>query len=570
MGETFVPDTALTPQERREAEAEAREGNPPASSSVPSMGERRVRERFSNAIDVVQSRADKAFERLGAKYERERSRIAETEADAAEERDRISPLDGPLTEVQRIEDRRRKADTATWNFDEFRRNNDRSETDTPREPKRWWWLAVVVVGLVETVMNGLLLHQASTAGFGVNWGIAVGVTALNLAFLGWIGSLICRWMLPPHRLRRILLGVAILPYLCVAAGLHFGLAHYRDAAQALEDSRTVARSDIDDIDARGAAEESASRGGLRPEQAAVGELQAQFLPWTAGALQVDPPPPPPPPPPPDETGERPPEPPPDPCPPDVDGHLPAGCVGYEARDGRLYLVEDRLAGSVDGWRSLLLVVIGFLALLLSVWEWYGRSEPLPHFESLHKRQEDAITALEAQEAAELAAINHRERNHLHILKKAETEVAALGVRLTKINEHRRQISTREMDLVQRVAEAGTSAVEGFRDANRQRRLPQDPPPAFWGNPWRPSLSQSRQETRGEWNRELALDLEKIKEAADRIRSENAVHAPDAADLFKRVRERLAQAAGHRPTIPRHQRARAHHDREERRDMEVAF
>ncbi len=222
--------------------------------------------------------------------------------------------------------------------------------------------------------------------------------------------------------------------------------------------------------------------------------------------------------------------------------LAAGSVGYRAEDGGLVLVEDPLAGRFEGWRSLLLLGIGFTALLLAVWKWFGGREPIPHFARLHGARDATARELETEYADSLRRLEEDERRHRQRLGDAEAELLALGGRLTGLDAARRQLLAREAELLRLTAAAGASAVEDYREANRQRRLSHDPPPSFWTTPWAPALQDRDKADDAAWGREHEQGLYEVMEAAERVRIANAAHAAPVAEAFAEARERLAQAA----------------------------
>ena len=364
-----------------------------------------------------------------------------------------------------------------------------------------------------------------------NWLFAALVTGMNVGLLGWVmGDLIFRRLLGAGALRRVVLAGALLPCLFLAGLLHFGFAHYRDAVQALDASRAAAVLDLDDIDA--GAEPETGGGDPHPppsigvEQAVIGELRAQFLWWRPGASLV----------------EHPAEAPPDDHSLDSVRQLTAGSVGYRAEDGGLVLVEDPLAGRFEGWRSLLLLGIGFTALLLAVWKWFGGREPIPHFARLHGVRDATVRELETEYADSLRRLEEDERRHRQRLGDAEAELLALAGRLTGLDAARRQLLVREAELLRLTVAAGASAVEDYREANRQRRLSHDPPPSLWTTPWAPAAQDRGEADDSAWGREHEQGLYEVMEAAERVRIANATHAAPLAEAFAEARERLAQAA----------------------------
>ncbi len=530
-GENPVPDPALTASERREAEKEARAGVPAPEAAAPSPGERRVESRFARAGAAIRARADEALGRLDAAHREARTRAVRLESEAGREREHTAPLSGALPAFSRIEARYEEAQAAQQELAGFRRECGLSEYASPRQPSRGWAWLLAAVALAETTANGLLLHSVSTEGILANWTFAALVTAMNVGLLGWlIGDLILRRMLRTGMLRRVFLAAALVPCLSVGALLHFGFAHYRDAAGALDTARRAAVLDLEDIDAGAAAGGGAADPHpptrLSVEEAVIGELRAQFLWWRPGAVFTDHP---------------------EALPPtdhsqDTTREVAAGGVGYRARDGALVQVEDSLAGRFEGWRSVLLLAVGILALFLSAWKWFGGREPLPHFARLHRQQEEASRALEEEYRKALDAVNGDEREHRRRLGTIETDILALGTRLEAVSNLRRQIVSREGEFLRQAGAAGASAIEDYREANRQQRLSGDPPPAFWREPWRAAPPPPREAAGAAWERDQERGLVEIAAAADRVRIENAAHAPEAAAAFESVRERLAQAA----------------------------
>ena len=526
-----VPDPILTGAERAEAEEEARHGIPTSAATAPSPGERRVEGRFQAALARIRALTDGALGRLQAAQHEARTRAVRIEAGAARERERGPALSDVQAACQRLDARYLQAQAAAKELTGFRRARGLPDYATPRPPSRGWMWLLLAVAVAETTANGLLLHAASTEGVLSNWLFAALVTAMNVGLLGWVmGDLIFRRMLGAGALRRVLLAGALLPCLFLAGLLHFGFAHYRDAVQALDASRAAAVLDLDDIDA-GAAPGALVTDPHPPppvsvEEAVIGELRAQFLWWAPGANLV----------------EHPAEAPPDDHSLDSVRQLAAGSVGYRAEDGDLVLVEDPLAGRFEGWRSLLLLGIGFTALLLAVWKWFGGREPIPHFARLHGARDEAARALEESYADSLRKLGEEERRHRQRLGDAEAELLALGGRLTSLDAARRHLRAREAELLRLTAAVGTSAIEDYREANRQRRLSHDPPPACWNAPWAPAVPNRGEADDSGWGRGHEQGLFEVMEAAERLRIANAAHAPALGEAFAEARERLAQAA----------------------------
>ena len=539
-----VPEPALTDAERLEAFEEARAGVPTPEAAAPSPGERRVENRFAAAAAAIRARADAALGRLDAERHRARARGIRLETGAERERERLASLSGALPACQRLEARYQEAQAAQKELAGFRRDHGLPDYRAPRQSGRGWAWLLVAVALAETTANGLLLHSASTEGVVASWTFAALITAMNVGLLGWlIGELIFRRMIVAGSLRRAVLALALVPCLGIAGLLHFGFAHYRDAVSALDGSRAALALDLDDIDAgadpAGEAPDPHPPARLRVEEAVVGELRAQFLWWTPGATFVDHP-----------AG----------LPPadhsqDVRREVAAGGVGYRAEDGALTQVEDPRAGSFEGWRSVLLLAVGFIALALGVWKWFGGREPIPHFARLHRRREEAARALEEEYAQALDEANRDERDHRRRLGEAEADLIALGGRLAAVRALRGRVVAREAEFLARTVAAGVTAIEDYREANRQRRLSQDDAPAFWSEPWRPALPGPREDSGAAWDRDHELGLVEVMEAAERVRLANAAHAPRAAAAWEEVRERLAHAARlpgarRRPPAPR--------------------
>ena len=520
------PGPALTDAERAEAEDEALHGVPAAGDALPSPGERRLEARFLAAMGRIASAADRGFARLDEAWSATRAEAALIESGAAAERQRTDALGGPLPVYQRIEARYQAALTAERELRGFRKDRGIPDYQTPRPGGRGWILLLLGVALAETTANGLLLHSASTEGVVANWIFAALVTALNVGLLGWIlGDLVFRRMLHASALRRALLAFATVPCLLIAVLLHFGFAHYRDAVQALDAATLAAASDIGDIDAgvESASDDSHPAPPVSVEQAVFNELRAQFLPWRPGAAFVDHAP--------------------DALPDDQSLDLVrSGRVGYVAEDGGLVLAEDPLAGRFEGWRSVLLLAIGFVALALSAWKWYGGREPIPHFARLHRRRDHAASALSDEVEAALAATHSDERAHRERLDAAEADVLALGSRLTRIHSLRLRTASHEEDLLRRTRVAGVSAISDYREANRRCRLSRDPAPPAWDQPPRLDPPVRSADMRHGWESEREPVLAEVAGVAERIRFANAAQAPVAAAAWEGVRERIAQAA----------------------------
>lgn len=527
----IVPDPILTAAERAEAEEEARHGMPTPAATAPSPGERRVESRFQEALARIRGLADGALGRLQAGQHEARTRALRIEAEAARERERGPTLSDVQPDCQRLDTRYLRSQAAAKELAGFRRARGLPDYATPRPPSRGWMWLLLAVAVAETTANGLLLHAASTEGVVSNWLFAALVTGMNVGLLGWVmGDLIFRRMLGAGSGRRVVLGAALLPCLFLAGLLHFGFAHYRDAVQALDASRAAAVLNLDDIDA-GAGQGTLVTDPHPPpplsvEEAVIGELRAQFLWWRPGASFV----------------EHPAEAPPDDHSLDTLREVPAGSVGYRAEDGGLVLVEDPLAGRFEGWRSLLLLGIGFTALLLAAWKWFGGREPIPHFARLHAARDEAARTIEETYADSLRRLEEGERRHRQRLGDAEAELLALGGRLTGLDAARRQVLAREAELLRLAAAAGASAIEDFREANRRRRLSHDPPPAFWSEPWAPPSPGRSEAEQSVWGRDQEQGLYEVMEAVERLRIANAAHAAPIAEAFAEARERLAQAA----------------------------
>ena len=395
-----IPDPNLTAVERAAAEEEARHGIPTSAAVTASPGERRVEGRFREALAKIRGLGDGALARLRAAQHDARARAPRIEAAAARERDHGLTLPEVAVACQRLDARHHRAQAAARELAGFRRARGLPDYASPRPPSRGWIWLLLAVALAETTANGLLLHAASTEGVVSNWLFAALITGMNVGLLGWlIGDLIFRRMLRAGAARRAVLAAALIPCLLLAGLLHFGFAHYRDAVQALDAARVAGALNLDDIDAGAESASGATDPHPPPpvsvEEAVIGELRAQFLWWTPGASFVD----------------HPAEVPPDDHSLDTVRQLPAGEVGYRAEDGSLVLAEDPLAGRFEGWRSLLLLGIGFTALLLAAWKWFGGREPIPHFARLHAARESAARALESEYADASRRLDGEEQTH---------------------------------------------------------------------------------------------------------------------------------------------------------------
>ena len=531
-GDAFgVPDPALTAAERAEAEAEGREGIPGPDVAAPSPGERRVESRFLQAIARVRGAADRALARLQAAQHLARTDAVRAEAEADRERERTRSLAAVEPVCQRIEALYLRSRAADQELAGLRRQHGLPDYATPRDAGRGWVWLLLVVAVAETTANGLLLHAASTEGVVSNWLFAALVTAMNVGLLGWlIGDLIFRRMLGAGAFRRSLLAAALLPCLALAVLLHFGFAHYRDAVQALDGARAASVLDLDDIDA-GMADTAGAADPHPPEplsveEAVISELRAQFLWWRPGTNLV----------------EHPADTPSGDHSLDTVRTLAAGEVGYRAADGGLVVTEDPLAGRFEGWRSVLLLGVGFAALLLGAWKWYGGREPIPHFARLHRARERTARALHDQYARSLEALNEAETRHRERLGEREADLLALAGRLAELDGTRRRVLADETELLTRTAAAGATAVADFRQANWQRRLSQDPAPRFWSAAWTPDHPPRNDEAGAVWDRDQEAGLFEVMQAAERVRLANAAHAEPATAAFAESRERLAHAA----------------------------
>ncbi len=530
-GAPILPDPSLTAAERAEAEEEASQGIPTSAASAPSPGERRVEGRFREAMARARSRAEEALARSRAAQREARTRAIRVEAGAARERDRALSLADVQAACQRIETRHLNAQTAAKELAGFRRERGIPDYVTPRPSTRGWVWLLIAVAAVETTANGLLLHAASTEGVVSNWLFAALVTAMNVGLLGWlVGDLIFRRMLGAGALRRWLLAGSLVPCLFLAGLLHFGFAHYRDAVSALDASQAAAILDLDDIDATpdeaGAGTDPHPPPPLSVEEAVTGELRAQFLWWRPGASVVD----------------HPADLPADDHSADAVRQLAAGSVGYRAENGALVMVEDPFAGRFEGWRSMLLLGVGFTALLLAAWKWFGGREPIPHFARLHGAREETARALPEEYERSLGKLSDEERRHRQRLGDGESEILALGSRLAGLDAARRRTLVRESELLEFIAAAGASAIEDFRELGRQRRLSSDPFPAFWSSPWAPASSRRDEEEESRWAGDQEQALFEVMETAERVRVANAAHVGRVAQAFAEARERLAQAA----------------------------
>ncbi len=508
---SVVPDPGLTPDERAGAEDEARQGIPASAATTPSPGERRVRARFREAMADVRVRAEAALGRLKAEQGETGSHAVRLEAEAAREREQLRALADVDAEAQRLEDRFQRVRAANAELAGFRRERGIPDHVRPRPKSNGWIWLLAIVAAAETTANGVLLHSASTEGIVSNWLFAALVTAMNVGLLGWIvGDLIFRRLPGSTGGRRWLLGGALLPCLALAVVLHFGFAHYRDAVSALDASLAEAVLDLDDIDA-GTATVADALPPLTVEEAVIGELRAQFLPWTPGATFAD-------------------------------GPVAAGRVGYQAADGGLVRARDPLAGRFDGWRSVLLLGVGFAGLLLASWKWYGGREPVPHFARLHQAREEAAAELQREYEKALLSVTDEERGHHERLAGPEREISGLAARLGQLDAARRNVLARESERLRLIAESGASAIEDFREANRQRRLSNDPPPAFWRSAWSPETPDRDAEEEAQWRRGREENLRRVEEVSERMRTAGAHHASGAAEAFAEARERLAHAA----------------------------
>ncbi len=507
-----IPEPALTEEERALAETEALRGVPALSATTPSPGERRVEGRFRQAMAAIQSAATAALTELGARLSESRHEANRLEADAARERERVRSLANVDAACQRLDNRYRRSRAAASELAGFRRARGIPDHVNPRPRSRGWIWLLLIVSLAETSANGILLHSASTEGVLANWLFAGLVTAMNVGLLGWlVGDLIARRMLGATPGRTWLLAGALAPCLLLAGLLHFGFAHYRDAVSALDSSQSAAILDLDDIDA--GATEAEPQPTISVEEAVVGELRAQFLWWTPGAEFGGPP-----------------------------RMVPAGNVGYRAENGGLVRVEDALAGRFDGWRSVLLAGVGFAALLLAGWKWFGGREPIPHFARLHEAREAAARALEREYEAAVRTLEEAERGHLERLAEAERALVALGGACEKLDASRRETLAKEAERLLRIAEAGVVAVEDYREANRQRRLTSDPTPAFWESPWGPDVTARNPDEDARWRQHVGEHHSLVMATAERARQADAAHGPVVAEAFAQARERLGQAA----------------------------
>jgi len=453
-------------------------------------------------------------------------------AEADWERIRVVSLPVVPPACARIEARYQKAEAAKKELAGFKTGRGIPDYVAPRPAGRGWIWLLAGVALAETTANGLLLHSASTEGLVANWVLAGLVTAMNVGLLGWlVGDLIFRRMLHAGAFRRVLLTGALIPCLVVAALLHFGFAHYRDAVGALDASEgsLAASLDLSDIDAgvetEGAPADPHPPPTLSVEQAVFNELRAGFLWWRPGPEVVDHP------------AEAP-----DDHSLDIPRTLAAGSVGYRAENGRLVLAEDPLAGRFEGWRSVLLLAIGFVALALAAWKWFGGREPIPHFDRLHRRADEAGGALEQEYAAALREAAHDEAEHWKRLGDAEAALAALSVSLRRLHGHRRRIVGREEELLRETASAAARAVDAFRQVNRMERLSHHRLPGFWRTGVKLSPPVRDPAAAAEWDLELHQGLEELAHGEDRLRAANAAHAPRAAAIYESLRERLAHAA----------------------------
>lgn len=533
-------EPGLRPEERLEAEREARRGLPATTAATPSDGELRLRERFLTALARLRRKGDEAYDALDRAQDQARHRAQDVATEARALRDSIRSFPEPPPECQEIDRLYRAAQDADAELAQFRRRRALSESATPRPPARWWWVWLAAVAFVETLANGILVHSGTTDGFLASWGFALLISAATVGGLGWLMSdlVFRRWRFG-GLWKRLLLSGALLGSLVVFTATHFGFAHYRDAIVALADSGAAdADFDLDGLDDLAVSDTRSTHPPAAPigiGRAVLHELRAQFAflgfsppGWSVVVSHPSPLP--------DDHAA------------DVVMEVMPGELGYEARGGELWRVRDERAGRFDEWESVLLLGVGLAALVFAVWKWYFRNEPIPDWDRLHRTAQTAHRKLDEEYRRELAETRRQETLHRKQLDAAESSLDALPRLLHRLHERRRHILGREAELLRETAEAGTAAVEDYRAANRAYRSVSSPPPRYWDVPWSPPERTRDRLATAVWDEDYEDGLHEVNEIVRRVAAENTAHAPAAEQAYRVLRGRLVQAA--RRSAPR--------------------
>ena len=536
----WFPEPGLRPEERKEAETEAQSGLPAANAAAPSDGELRLGKRFVNALAGLRKKGDEAYAALDRAHDQARHRARQIAAAARARRDRIRSLPELPPEGQAIDRRYLAARDAEAELEEFRREHGLSHHAAPRPAARGWWFWLVGVAFAETLGNGLLVHSGTTDGFAASWGFAALISVATVGGLGWLLSdlVFRRWRFAGIG-KRLALAGGLAGCLVLFVATHFGFAHYRDAIVALADSGAgfdagfdlygLGPDGLDDPDFAGTPSPHPAAAPIGIGRAVLDELRAQFAflglsppGWSVVTSH------------------------PSPSPDDHEGdtvmEIPPGQLGYEARDGALWRVRDERAGKFDEWQSFLLLGFGIAALILAVWKWYFRNEPLPDWERLHRAAQAARRDLDDEYRRALEGVERQETRHRAALDQAENSLDALPRRLHRLHERRRHLLRREAELLRETTQAATATVEDYRAANRARRSQYNPPPGFWESPWSPPQRSRDEAAIAGWQADHEKGLAEVRDVLRQVACENAAHAPAAEEAYRRQRARLAHAA----------------------------
>ncbi len=507
----------LTSSERERAEKEGARDEPAATAQTPTGSELLVRRRIRDALDRLRHAGDLELGRLDSEREALRLAADRHEEKARQARDTIAQSSPNASGAEGIHHRRNEWLEAQRRLDAFRKTHALDgEVPRGRPSRRGSWLIVTVIFLVESLFNGLILHGGSTEGLLLNWGLALLVGGINVFLLAWLlGDVFLRhWRFSGLKVRLGGVAAALAAVFC-AVILHFGLAHYRDAGTALANSLRDGSE----------APRPTRHRSITIEAAVLNELRTQLHLFprsyrVTSHPSSDPD---------DHTG-------------DESRVLPAGRAGYRAAGGAFYLTEDAGAGRFDGWPSVVLCMVGFLALFLAAWKWYRRDAPSP-WGRLHRRADRAWNRLWKRLDEELNSLEDAKEGHFTTLAGAVSGIRAAGRGLDRVHSERAYCVERENELRKQALRTGADLVNAYRETNRARRSSAIAHPAFWDHRWTApdDVGQPRR-VRAEWKDHDEQDAAELQEILDRTKSANRQHKDDAEELFRKHRESLEGAA----------------------------
>lgn len=329
----------------------------------------------------------------------------------------------------------REAQRAIGEVNRFRLEQGRTADADYPESRMWHWGLLVALVVVESLVNGLFFGANVEGGLLAGTSIAVIISVVNVAVLGWVLAATVREI--HHRDgRRRLGGVAgLVLAVCAAVSVNLFVGHYREALPydypPAPDTLLVAQS---------GAGQSAAAPSPTGQSPAAQSPQTDSYPETCWRG------------------------------PDAsDADQEAFCLFFASPFG------------LGGFHSYMLLLIGLAMCAAAAMDWFRTDDPYPGYGRRERRRRKTEDRLEEDRREVLADLNELHDDAARRLRNDFRDpVQARQLALSDYTKLR----ARHTDLrgfARDLAKSCSGALDIYRNANREARS--TPDPQVWHRPW---------------------------------------------------------------------------------------